>query len=49
MEFGGVELGETVMKIYYMRWHGRHSIMSPGLKAPVEVTTPRTPTGEVCG
>jgi hypothetical protein len=28
-------------------WHGRRSLMSPGLKAPVEVTTPTPPTEDV--
>ena len=29
-------------------WDGS-SLMSPGTLAPVEVTTPTAPTGEVCG
>jgi hypothetical protein len=27
-------------------WDSRHSLMSPGTLAPVEVTTPTSPTGE---
>jgi hypothetical protein len=30
-------------------WDGRSSLMSPGLKVPVEVTTPTAPTREACG
>jgi hypothetical protein len=28
-------------------WHSSSSLMSPGFKAPVEVTTPSSPTGKV--
>ena len=27
-------------------WHGRRSLTSPGLKAPVKVTAPTAPAGE---